>query len=169
MGIHSHPAVYGPLLGYEPGFVPLPAPTFFWIGISLVAVMVIFLIWIFTVEYGFKRKSMSRQEIFDHVSSNLLKQGAQSRSASGCAYRGTDGGRCAIGWLIPDEEYRKSMEDHSFVSEELRPVLEKRIGRKLREKDIQLLQSLLLCHDTTRFTVWPEQLHQVAVTHGLRP
>jgi hypothetical protein len=51
------------------------------------------------------------QELFDYVTSFLLKQGEQSRGLGGeCAYRGRDGLMCAVGCVIPDEFYSPSME-----------------------------------------------------------
>lgn len=51
------------------------------------------------------------QELFDYVTSFLLKQGEQSRGPGGaCAYRGRDGLMCAVGCVVPDEFYSPSME-----------------------------------------------------------
>lgn len=55
-----------------------------------------------------------RQYWFDHVVSNLIRQGKQSIDGdNGCAYRSEDGSRCAIGWLIPDEVYYTGFEGMS--------------------------------------------------------
>jgi hypothetical protein len=55
---------------------------------------------------------MNAQEIFDTVAAHLAKQGrpAVSDAAGGCAYRGDDGAKCAVGCLILDEEYSSKME-----------------------------------------------------------
>ena len=55
--------------------------------------------------------SMTHQEIFDRVSTHLFRQGEPSTSKTGfCRYRGPNGASCAIGCLIPDEFYDKSIE-----------------------------------------------------------
>jgi hypothetical protein len=55
---------------------------------------------------------MNKQQIFDKVYQGLASQNfRQSSSAGGrCLYRGPDGLKCAIGWLIPDDEYHESFE-----------------------------------------------------------
>ena len=54
---------------------------------------------------------MTAQEIFDTVAVKLREQGGPSLShRGGCAYRGRDGRRCAVGWLISDDEYSPDME-----------------------------------------------------------
>lgn len=57
---------------------------------------------------------MNLQEQFDFVVTNLRKQGTQSfvmkNNKHLCMYRGSDGKKCAAGWLIPDEVYTEDME-----------------------------------------------------------
>lgn len=57
---------------------------------------------------------MNKQEIFDKVWAGLSSQGwAKSMMRPGsqaCAYRGALGRKCAVGWLIPDQEYDPIME-----------------------------------------------------------
>lgn len=54
---------------------------------------------------------MTRQEAFDQVVRGLASQGWRwSLTTCGdgsetCAYRGDHGRRCAMGWLIPDDDY----------------------------------------------------------------
>lgn len=51
------------------------------------------------------------QEIFDTACAALIKQGRLSVSETGvCQYRGLDGAKCAVGHLIPDEEYNSMMD-----------------------------------------------------------
>ena len=58
----------------------------------------------------------SEQEVFDYVIGQLVRQGGRSVSASGedCRYRGSDGSKCAVGFLIPDELYVWRMEGDSL-------------------------------------------------------
>lgn len=60
---------------------------------------------------------MNKQQIFDKIVAGLASQGfKQSVDMSDggmCVYRGPDGLKCAVGWLIPDEEYSKGLEGYS--------------------------------------------------------
>ncbi len=54
---------------------------------------------------------MNRQEIFETVSRHLFAQGRRSSDKDGgCLYRGPYGTSCAVGCLIPDENYTDRME-----------------------------------------------------------
>ena len=54
---------------------------------------------------------MTNQEAFDKVTAHLLKQQVKSYSQEeGCMYRGPNGTMCAVGCLIPDEDYRPKFE-----------------------------------------------------------
>jgi hypothetical protein len=58
---------------------------------------------------------MTLQESFTHICRNLIAASAPSVYWNDpveniCQYRGKDGVKCAIGWLIPDEYYHPDME-----------------------------------------------------------
>lgn len=57
---------------------------------------------------------MEAQQIFDKVATHLATQGKRAVSQHvdpyNCMYRSPDGGRCALGALIPDDEYDPDME-----------------------------------------------------------
>ncbi|MDF0603201.1 hypothetical protein P1J78_20875 [Psychromarinibacter sp. C21-152] len=53
--------------------------------------------------------SDQNQHHFDTACAALIRQGVPSGSPSGCLYRDGDR-RCAVGWLIPDENYDPSIE-----------------------------------------------------------
>ena len=54
------------------------------------------------------------QKTFDTMVDHLYKQGGPAiNDIGGCLYRGPNGSKCAIGCLIPDEEYKDSMEGKS--------------------------------------------------------
>lgn len=59
---------------------------------------------------------MDTQAVVDKVLTHLWDQGECSRDplGMGCAYRGRNGTKCAIGILIPDNMYRPNMEGMSF-------------------------------------------------------
>ena len=48
---------------------------------------------------------MNAQEIFDKVATHLSKQGHRAFDDNACMYRSPNGDKCAMGCLIPDEEY----------------------------------------------------------------
>lgn len=55
--------------------------------------------------------TLTHQEIFDISTTALLKQGkAAFEPYFGCRYRTTDGLKCAVGHLIPDDAYVPEME-----------------------------------------------------------
>ncbi len=58
---------------------------------------------------------MTYQEAFDKVVKHLYAQKRQAINYTGsCQYRVSSGRKCAIGALIPDEEYKSSMEGCSI-------------------------------------------------------
>lgn len=69
-----------------------------------------------------RERAMSKftlQQIFDKIVTKLRAQNKRSIAIykdyegipnEGCAYRGENGCRCAIGWMIPNKYYRKWME-----------------------------------------------------------
>lgn len=63
---------------------------------------------------------MNHQEAFDIALNGILSQGGPSqRGGTGarnthCLYRGPEGRKCAIGWLIPDDEYQVHFEEGSL-------------------------------------------------------
>jgi hypothetical protein len=76
---------------------------------------------------------LTKQEAFDIVAKHLFAQGRRSSSEEGmCLYRGRDGLKCAIGALIPDDQYRVGFEDNSAsnIMAEV-PVLHSLDGRFL--------------------------------------
>lgn len=59
---------------------------------------------------------MNRQESFNYICRNLIAASAPSVfrddtiEETKCQYRGEDGAKCVVGWLIPDEYYHPHME-----------------------------------------------------------
>jgi len=55
---------------------------------------------------------MTRQEMFDTMVRGLRAQKKFSFDESdGCCYRGCNGLRCAVGFLIPDDKYQPNFDD----------------------------------------------------------
>ena len=100
------------------------------------------------------------QEVFDQVKEHLLTQKVQSKTPSGCAYRGDGGLMCAAGCLIGDDEYVPHMDNEwdsswdTLISEGVVP------------KDHQtLIQNLQDVHDTGGD--WEYKLKDLAEEMGL--
>lgn len=109
---------------------------------------------------------LTRQEIFNKVSSCLLKQMEKSISLKGCAYRGDGGLKCAIGHLIPDKEYKEELEGRTIISLfETFPAMMERIG--LSRNDKAFLDSLQGIHDSNNPCDWEERLRDFAYVHNL--
>ncbi len=58
----------------------------------------------------------SAQEIFTKVVTHLRKQGKQSMNGLSCAYLSPKSEQCAIGCLIPPEDYDPKMESRQVES-----------------------------------------------------
>lgn len=57
----------------------------------------------------------NKQDVFDYVVYNLLKQNMASYSEKEeqCAYRGDNNLKCAAGWVIADSEYKECFEGNT--------------------------------------------------------
>jgi hypothetical protein len=117
---------------------------------------------------------MTPQEIFDRVKAHLLTQNAQARNNvnSGCAYRGINGTKCAIGCLIADKDYRLELEGLSMHSvPQFNPPLDDAVSATVGELTSEkrwLLQALQQIHDANNVENWPEALQHLAKREGLR-
>lgn len=87
---------------------------------------------------------MTHQEIFNKVITHLRNQGVQSIGNYGrCKYRGKDGTSCALGCLIDDKYYNKSLEGLSIVHAYVRKAIRLSIGHVPAD----LLGDLQTIHD----------------------
>lgn len=100
----------------------------------------------------------SNQQVFDLVVTHLLTQGRRAEDvAGGCMYRAPEGMKCAVGFLLPDSEYRPEMEGEAAGSGSyITPVLQ-RIG-----VDLDLATSLQIVHDKQHPSDWVARLRIVA-------
>ena len=93
---------------------------------------------------------MNNQTFFTTVVTALIEQGRPAASKDGCLYRGTDGTKCAIGIIIPDEEYNAYPIEGSPVgtliaNANMWPTLV-----TLTEKvDVNLMAAMQAAHDGT--------------------
>ena len=113
---------------------------------------------------------MTAQQVFDKVARHLLKQNKKSLIQSGagatCAYRGNDGLMCAVGCLIPDDQYNPGMELLPVTSLVLRhgglPVICDVIA-----PHAYLLDELQDVHDREEPELWRKGLLAVAAEFEL--
>lgn len=65
------------------------------------------------------------QKIFDTAVGGVLKQGGRALNESRvCVLRGDNDTKCALGWLIDDDQYTKSLEFVSFMGDHVERDME---------------------------------------------
>ncbi len=106
----------------------------------------------------------TRQEVFDQVSSHLLKQMKHSKKKNGiCAYRAGRGLKCAAGCLIADDEYDKEF-DNAANGVCWSMLIRRRHVPNVHEDLIMGLQHI---HDNFEPERWPWRLRNLAEKEGL--
>lgn len=112
---------------------------------------------------------MSRQTVFNRALSHLRTQGKKSVGHIGCAYRGDDGMKCAIGIFIPDSKYDYSMEDNTVDCTCVFDALPKTVSRT-GERFLSNIQGRL--HDDIADYCFKESLEKAAIelaaSYGLK-
>lgn len=108
---------------------------------------------------------MNKQEIFTTVVSHLRRQGRKSLANNSCSYRGNDGAMCAIGCLIPDEEYNPAMEGmnlHGLRRQQLTP-------RSIADvyEHFELMLDLQFTHDFNDVVRWENRFKSIAEKNNL--
>lgn len=111
------------------------------------------------------------QEIFDFTTRKIIEQGGPSRGPNGCLYRGPFGRKCAIGWLIPDNECPTNIEAVGVVALVIRdwPTL---LPRQIPSGFYSGLQD---AHDfagpdmSTFWGEWKDSLGKLAEAYHLSP
>ena len=117
---------------------------------------------------------MTKQEIFDTVVLHLRAQGKKSPfhgSYGSCVYRGVSGTKCAIGCLIPDEDFNPEWEGCT-------PLLHGTNGRmniqfnrycivKFGEDNLPFLEQLQDIHDSNKVEEWEQCFKSIARNHSL--
>jgi hypothetical protein len=118
---------------------------------------------------------MTLQQIFDKVARHLLTQMKQSRTELGsCAYRGADNTMCAVGCLIEDKHYKRTIEFKGARDTNVQEILVK--SGILEAVDVdnyslktELLARLQVVHDSNQPSAWKELLVKLANDCGLDP
>ena len=102
-----------------------------------------------------------RQHLFDTMVNHLRKQQAQSHlGMAGCAYRGNDGLKCAVGCLISDDEYLPEMEGSSLSQLEL--------AEQINDSETtELLEAFQMAHDQVRIDYWELEFKRLAEKFNL--
>ena len=103
---------------------------------------------------------MTNQEAFDKVCKHLLTQMKPSKLGPRCRYRGPEGTMCAIGCLIPDDEYNVDFEGHNIGG--IRSSV-----KSLRELELSLLCDLQSVHDDFDVSAWKSELKRIANDYQL--
>lgn len=103
----------------------------------------------------------SAQEIFNQVATHLLTQMKRSVDDFGfCAYRGSNGLKCAAGCLIADDEYFYDFE--GFRWSHLVTI------GKVSKKHKEMIKRLQYVHDSCLVDEWYESLSKIANYCGLK-
>ncbi len=104
----------------------------------------------------------TEQEVFDYITSNLLRQNKRSVNEDGtCMYRGVEDTKCAGGWLLSSKAYRRDIEGESW--EDVIRLL------GISNKHCELISRLQDIHDTKSIKRWREEFNKVAEKYSLKP
>jgi hypothetical protein len=134
---------------------------------------------------------MTPQEIFDHVSRHLLKQGKAAMMDDHCCFRNPEGLRCAVGCLIPEDRYVPELENGSLgtivehlialqeghedepdfdgYDEALMETIAESVGLPPEEVPWGVLCALQGIHDGIAPGQWEVHLDRLALKHGFHP
>lgn len=104
---------------------------------------------------------MNKQEIFDKVVNHARTQNQKAIEGGQCKYRTSNGLKCFIGALIPDDKYDPYLEGH--ISSE---VL-KAIGIDYTIDNRIFLCELLIIHDQKIPDSWELEFQSFAKKHNL--
>lgn len=115
------------------------------------------------------QSSFTAQNIFNKVVAHLRQQGCQALNDNNvCVYRGKNGTKCAIGCLIPDDEYLPSFEgQHIFTILDNYSNYNFVATANLISHRI-LLVSLQVVHDTCPVNDWETEFKMIAERYKLQ-
>lgn len=114
-------------------------------------------------------EELTDQDVFDIAAWHLLEQGERASMGGACLYRSPDGRRCPVGWLIPNDEYRREFEGRSacrLVDAAYGCGCSAPFVAFLRRFE-RLLTNLQKVHDHHAPFMWWTLLRDVASMHGL--
>ena len=102
--------------------------------------------------------------LFYTVVNHLMAQAEQSMDSHGCAYRGDEGKKCAVGCLISDEDYSANLEGRTVFD----PQVQEALPVQFRTPEaLKLLAALQLAHDNYKPEHWPKLFYGIGLAHGI--
>lgn len=104
---------------------------------------------------------MTPLEMYDRIAEHLLYQGRQSVSPHDedlCAYRGSGGTKCAVGYIITDGEYTPALEGLVVGHAAVRAAVEASIGGSLTDQHHAVLCDMQMLHDGVPVCQWAHEL-----------
>ena len=115
---------------------------------------------------------MKAQEVFDEIVSKIVAQGQPSlgtmASTETCMYRGDGNLKCAVGMIIPDENYTSDIEGMGVEASEVMKAMPEEYV-----EHVGLLNDLQSCHDFASETGFVadfiRRANGVAKEHELKP
>ena len=107
---------------------------------------------------------MTNQEILDKVANHLLTQNekAYNEDEHSCAYLDPEGRKCAVGCLIPDDQYSRKLEGAVITSNPKLKAL-----ACMQGLDIDFLRALQMIHDFRSILNWRMELENLANQNNL--
>ena len=110
----------------------------------------------------------TEQQVFDQVARHLLTQNTKAINDLGvCKYRFRLNDntilKCAVGFLIADDEYSQEMEGSLYGSYDFNEFF----GFKGEAPHLTLLRSLQNLHDKHPVLIWKEELEKIAADFNL--
>ena len=114
---------------------------------------------------------MNNQDIFNISGNHLItqnKKAIKEGTKCECMYRGGDGTMWAVGALIKDKYYHRSLEQNGIVRESVREALRKSLNdADLDKRKLALINDLQLCHDLLEVKEWNDGLNYIASKYKL--
>lgn len=110
----------------------------------------------------------TKQELFDNVWNYFIVEGhPQAKQGSKCLYRGPKS-NCAVGCQLPDELYKKEMDDADAGGGSIGTVFEKfpKVAEYFGSANRNFLSKLQMLHDT-QFDKLEANLIELASRHQL--
>lgn len=113
-----------------------------------------------------------QQRAFDDMVTHLRQQGVRSTTRneygdSICAYRGEEGRKCAVGALIADEHYQKSLEGSIGNCAEVVNAVNAS-GYDIRYAEAGILALMQGIHDNVYPDKWEDTIRDLAKQQGLK-
>ena len=114
---------------------------------------------------------MELQTIFNQVCQHLVRQGKAAIQGGGaCRYRTEDGMRCAVGYLISDENYECSLEGKTADEDDVLRAVSYTIG-DLSTTDEWVLRHCQYLHDgellDDGLSTWAQGMIKLAMRYDL--